>query len=125
MSLHLIDTAMVGAIGYRQIAAAALALAVINIPFVICIGLTISISQMVSMANGRRDAGKVSHYLYNGFCLCLLASLFIGCTLYFGSGIVYHLGQDAAVAAFAEPFLKLMAISLLPVTLFLSAKNVY
>src|SRR6476619_3638160 len=67
MALHVIDTAMVGAISYKQLAAAALVVNAMNIPFVIGIGMTISVSQMVSMAHGRRDASLVSHYLFNGF----------------------------------------------------------
>jgi len=55
MSLHLIDTAMVGAISYKHLAAASLVMTAANIPFVIGIGMTISVSQLVSMANGRRD----------------------------------------------------------------------
>ena len=50
MSLGIIDTAMVGAVNYQQLAAAALVMSVINIPYVFGIGITISVSQMVSMA---------------------------------------------------------------------------
>ncbi|UON85890.1 hypothetical protein MUK70_12955 [Dyadobacter chenwenxiniae] len=38
MALHLIDSAMVGAISYKQLAAAALVINAMNIPFVIGIG---------------------------------------------------------------------------------------
>jgi len=75
MSLHLIDTAMVGAISYKHLAAASLVMTAANIPFVIGIGMTISVSQMVSMANGRRDHQLISHYLYNGFLLCMVFAL--------------------------------------------------
>ncbi|HEV7381754.1 MAG TPA: MATE family efflux transporter, partial [Dyadobacter sp.] len=40
MALHLIDSAMVGAISYKQLAAAALVINTMNIPFVIGIGMT-------------------------------------------------------------------------------------
>ena len=70
MALHIIDTAMVGAISYKQLAAASLVINALNIPFVIGIGMTISVSQMVSMAHGRRDSQLVSHYFFNGFILC-------------------------------------------------------
>src|SRR3954464_9400671 len=77
MSLHIIDTAMVGALSYKQLAAAALVVNTMNIPFVLGIGMTISVSQMVSMANGRKDEGAVSHYLFNGFFLCALTAVII------------------------------------------------
>ncbi|HEY8396849.1 MAG TPA: MATE family efflux transporter, partial [Flavihumibacter sp.] len=48
MALHIIDAAMVGAISYKQLAASSLVINAIGIPFVIGIGMTISVSQMVS-----------------------------------------------------------------------------
>ena len=60
MSLHLIDTAMVGAISYKHLAAASLVMTAANIPFVIGIGMTISVSQMVSMENGTATAWDAS-----------------------------------------------------------------
>ena len=55
MALHIIDTAMIGALGYKQLAAGALVLAVLNIPFVIGIGMTISVSQLVCHTDERTD----------------------------------------------------------------------
>ncbi|MGN6495169.1 MAG: MATE family efflux transporter [Agriterribacter sp.] len=123
MALHIIDTAMVGALGYKQLAAAALVLSVLNIPFVIGIGMTISVSQLVSMAHGRRDGQKVSHYFYNGFWLCAITALIIALVLVFGRNILFHLGQDPEVAALAVPFLTLMSWSIIPMLLFMALKQ--
>lgn len=123
MALHIIDTAMVGALGYKQLAAAALVLSVLNIPFVIGIGMTISVSQLVSMAHGRRDGQKVSHYFYNGFWLCAITALLIAVLLVLGKNILFHLGQDPEVAALAVPFLTLMSWSIIPMLLFMALKQ--
>ncbi len=123
MALHLIDTAMAGALGYKQLAAASLVLAVLNIPFVVGIGMTISVSQLVSMSHGRRDSQKVSHYFYNGFWLCAGTALIISLGLEFGKGILFHLKQDPEVAALAVPFLQLMGWSVIPMLLFMSLKQ--
>jgi len=123
MALHLIDTAMVGAISYKQLAAAALVINTMNIPFVIGIGMTISVSQMVSLAHGKRDAQQVSHYLFNGFCLCAFTALLISLTLVFGKNILYHLGQDPEVVTLALPFMQLMGISIIPMLLFMTLKQ--
>ena len=104
MSLHLIDTAMVGAISYKHLAAASLVMTAANIPFVIGIGMTISVSQMVSMANGRRDHQLISHYLFNGFILCTAFALIISA----GSGIrkeyIKTSGPGSAGGYFGTPF---------------------
>lgn len=123
MSLHLIDTAMVGAIGYKQLAASALVLSVMNIPFVMGIGITIAVSQMVSMAHGRRDAAMVSHYLFNGFVLCLVSAVFIALGLELSKGVLFYLGQDVEVAQMATPFLQLMGWSVIPMILFMALKQ--
>ncbi len=123
IALHLIDTAMVGAISYKQLAAAALVLNTMNIPFVIGIGMTISVSQMVSLAHGQRDAQLVSHYLFNGFMLCLLTSIIIAAGLLFGVDILKHLKQDPEVVALAIPFMKLMGYSIIPMLLFMTLKQ--
>ncbi|RYY56716.1 MAG: MATE family efflux transporter [Chitinophagaceae bacterium] len=123
MALHLIDTAMVGALGYKQLAAAALVLAVMNIPFVLGIGMTISVSQLVSLSHGRKDGQKVSHYFYNGFWICAITALVISVGLEFGKNILFHLGQDPEVAAMAVPFLQIMGWSIIPMLLFMSLKQ--
>lgn len=123
MALHIIDTAMVGAISYKQLAAVSLVVSVLNIPFVLGIGMTISVSQMVSMAHGRRDGQQVSHYLFNGFCLCALTAVIISTALVAGRNILQHLGQDPEVVRFALPFMRLMGWSVIPMLLFMTLKQ--
>ncbi len=123
MILGIIDTAMVGAVDYKQLAAAALVMSVINIPYVFGIGITISVSQMVSMAHGRRDGKLVSHYLYNGFWLCAISALLISLTIELSKNILFHLGQDAEVAKLALPYLQIMGWSVIPMLLFLALKQ--
>ncbi|MHA4811693.1 MATE family efflux transporter [Flavitalea flava] len=123
MALHIIDTAMVGAISYKQLAAAALVVNTMNIPFVLGIGMTISVSQMVSMAHGRRDGQGVSHYLFNGFCLCALTAIVISLAIVSGRNILHHLGQDPEVVILALPFMKLMGFSIIPMLLFMTLKQ--
>ncbi|NML21729.1 MATE family efflux transporter [Pseudoflavitalea sp. G-6-1-2] len=123
MSLHIIDSAMVGAIDYHQLAAVALVINTINIPFVLGIGMTVAVSQMVSLANGRYDGKLVSHYLFNGFILCSALSIVISLALCFGTDILHHLGQDPEVVVHAIPFMKLMSLSLIPGLMFMTLKQ--
>ena len=123
MALHIIDAAMVGAISYKQLAAAALVINAMNIPFVLGIGMTISVSQMVSMAHGRRDSQQVSHYLFNGFILCAVTAIIISLTLVFGRNVLRNLGQDPDVVELALPFMQLMGLSIIPMLLFMTLKQ--
>ena len=123
MALHIIDTAMAGALGYKQLAAAALVLGALTIPFVIGIGMTISVSQLVSMHHGRQDEEQVSHYFYNGFWVCAITAVCISVTLVLGKNILFHLGQDPEVAQLAVPFMELMGWSVIPMLLFMALKQ--
>lgn len=123
MALGIIDNMMVGSISYKHLAAAALVNSVMNIPFVLGIGITISISQTVSMAHGRRDGLKVSHFLYNGFWLCTFVAIIIALFLNFSRPLLFHLGQDHTVAVLAGPFLQLMGWSTIPMLMFISLKQ--
>lgn len=123
MMLGIIDTAMVGAVNYKQLAAAALVMSVINIPYVFGIGITISVSQMVSMAHGRRDGKLVSHYLFNGFWLCVFSAVAISLVIELNRNILFHLDQDPEVATLALPYLQIMGWSVIPMILFLALKQ--
>lgn len=123
MALHIIDAAMVGAINYKELAAAALVINAMNIPFVLGIGMTISVSQMVSMAHGRRDSQQVSHYLFNGFILCAVTAIIISLALVFGRNVLHNLGQDPDVVELALPFMELMGLSIIPMLLFMTLKQ--
>ncbi len=123
MALHIIDTAMVGAVSYKQLAAAALVINVMNIPFVLGLGMTISVSQMVSMAHGRRDGQLVSHYLFNGFFICAVTAVMISMAMVLGRPLLNHMGQDPEVVQYALPFLELMSYSIIPMLLFMTLKQ--
>jgi MATE family multidrug resistance protein len=123
MALGIIDSIMVGKISYQQLAAAALVNSVLNIPFVLGFGMTMSISQTVSMANGQKDESKVSHYLYNGFWLCTIAAVIIAITLQFSKNILFHLNQDIEVVTLGAPYLQIMGWSIIPMMMFISLKQ--
>lgn len=123
MALGIIDVAMVGAVTYKHLAAAALVLSVMNIPFVIGIGITISVAQLVSQAHGQRDGQLVSHYLFNGFWLSAITAVIISLSLEFGQNILFHLNQDPEVAILAVPYLRLMGWSIIPMLLFMALKQ--
>lgn len=123
MVLGIIDAAMVGSINSLQIAAAALVNNVLAIPFTLGIGATLAISPLVAIAAGREDSKSASHYLFNGFLLCTLIALGIALGIHGGADILYHLGQEKAVADQAYSYLIIMGYSTLPMLMFLALKQ--
>lgn len=123
VSLGLIDSAMVGAVDYVQLAASSLVINIISIPQVLGIGMTMAISPLVAIANGKKDVHNASKILFNGFLLCTLTAAIIAISMVAGKQILFSLGQDVRVAQLAEPFYIVMAWSLLPMLIFLSVKQ--
>jgi MATE family multidrug resistance protein len=123
VSLGLIDSAMVGAVDYVQLAASSLVINIIAIPQVLGIGMTMAISPLVAISNGQKDVNNASKVLFNGFILCTLTATVIAVTMVLGKSLLYNLGQDEQVSRLAEPFYILMAWSLIPMLVFLSVKQ--
>lgn len=123
VGLGLIDSAMIGAVDYHQLAASSLVLNVIAIPQILGMGMAIAISPLTAIANGQKDVFQGSRVLFNGFILTAFVAFLIAVILVFNSQLLFHLGQDKDVAAYAVPFFKLIAWSLIPMLVFASVKQ--
>lgn len=123
VGLGLIDSAMIGAVDYRQLAASSLVLNVIAIPQILGMGMAIAVSPLTAIANGQKDDFKASGVLFNGFILTAIVAMLISVTLVFSSHLLFHLGQDETVAAYAVPFFKLLSWSLIPMLMFQAVKQ--
>ena len=123
VALGLIDTAMIGAVDYKQLAAASLVVNIMAIPHVLGAGVAVAISPLVAIANGRQDVHQSSRVLYNGFLMSLLLGTVIAALMVAGRSILFNLGQDAEVAALAESYYVVMALSLLPLLIFTAVKQ--
>lgn len=123
VGLGLIDSAMVGSISYKQLAASSFVINAIGIPQVICIGMTIAITALVSIARGQNDTVAASSFLYNGVFLSTLVSIIIASICTIASPLLWHMGQEPEVVAIAAPYFKVMIWSLVPMTFFLSMKQ--
>ncbi len=114
---------MIGAIDYRQLAASSLVLNILAIPQVVGIGITMAISPLVAMANGRNDVHTASKTVYNGVLLsaitaCIIAIMMVAC-----KPLLFHLGQDPIVAAFAVDYYIVMSWSLIPMMVYIALKQ--
>lgn len=123
VGLGLIDSAMIGAVDYKQLAASSLVLNLIAIPQILGMGMAIAISPMTAIANGQKDVFTASRVLFNGFFLTTFSAILIVLTLILSNTILFHLGQEKDVATYALPFYNLIAWSLIPMLMFASVKQ--
>ncbi len=119
----LIDTAMIGRLGYEQLAAASLVANVIAIPLVIGMGLMIAITPLVAIANGKNDAYNASHILYNGWVLSIFAGVVLAILVHVSALFLTNMGQEPEVAALAKNYLIIMGYSLIPMMIFIATKQ--
>lgn len=123
MFLGIIDSAMVGAIHSSQLAAASFVNNLITVPMILGQGMTMAIAPLVAQARGHNEPNKPLEIAFNGFLLSGGLILVLAILLHFGQGIVYYMGQDAIVEDLAGPYLRWMSWSMLPMVLFLAAKQ--
>jgi MATE family multidrug resistance protein len=123
ISLLLIDSAMIGRINYLQLAASSLVINVMAIPQVIGMGMTVAMSPLIAIANGKKDVLTASKILFNGLILCTITSLLLSFCLVLNKNIIFHLGQDYTVAKLATPFYEIIAWSLIPLLMFMAVKQ--
>jgi multidrug resistance protein, MATE family len=121
--MGIIDNAMVGTINSTLLAAASLVNNLITLPYVLCVGLSIAISPLVATAAGTESQHKIPSYFTNGLLVCGLFVLLLAIGMHLGSSFIHYLGQDKSVAELGESYLKWMAWSMVPMTLFLTMKH--
>jgi MATE family multidrug resistance protein len=123
VGLGLIDSAMIGAVDYKQLAASSLVLNIISIAQVLGMGISIAISPLTAIANGQSNTFEASKVLYNGFLLSTGVAFLIAVALISSTHLLFNLGQDTNVVILSVPFYKLIAWSLIPMLMFASVKQ--
>lgn len=123
MLLGVIDSAMVGSINANQLAAASLVNSVLAVPMVFGFGLSMAVGPLVASAVGEGKVNKPLEIMFNGFIISGILAFIFAIIMHWYSGIVYHLGQDPIVAKLGEPYLILMAWSMVPFILFMVVKQ--
>jgi len=114
IALGLIDSAMVGAISYMQLAAASLTTNMISIPFTLLLGVPIAISILTGIERGRANEKAISRQLFNGLYVSVAASIVIYLLCLLASPYAVLLKQDETVTKLAIPYFQIMALSLIP-----------
>ena len=77
VAYSLIDTAMIGVLGYKELAAASLASNIVAIPQIMGMGLMMAITPLVAIANAQNLKQKAAHILFNGWVLSIMAGILL------------------------------------------------
>ncbi|MEZ5412828.1 MAG: MATE family efflux transporter [Opitutaceae bacterium] len=118
MLMGITDSVMIGRIGAVELAASAFANVLFTVSFITGIGILMSVSVLVARAHGAKQSRDCAEYLRHGIWLGVGLAL-AGMAMMFGATLrLDHFGQPAEVVAAVEPYLQLIAFSLVPTLLF-------
>ena len=120
---NIADNMMIGNAGSSQIAAAALSNGIFFFFFVIGIGFGMASSPLVAEANGQGKRLKCVSYLKNSIVANIGLAVLLGLIVSIISLFLNQLGQEEHIADLAGPYLRIQALSLIPVLIYFSFKQ--
>lgn len=121
--MGVIDTAMVGSVGEEAVAAAGVSTSVFFLLTVFGFGLSTAVSPLVSMAAAKKDYAETAGILRGAYRATVIVSVIIQVLLLALSFQFGVFRQDETVTALAAGYLQIISFSVLPMILFLSAKQ--
>lgn len=120
---NIADNMMIGNAGASQIAAAALANGIFFFFFVIGIGFAMASSPLVAESNGQGKLMKCVSFLKNSLVANIGLAFLLGILISIISLFLNNMGQDQHIVELAGPYLRIQAISLLPVLVYFTFKQ--
>lgn len=124
IAINQADTIMVGGLGPTSLGAATLANGLWVLPAVAGMGIFAAVSSLTAQWIGaQKTEGQMSKLLQQSVLLSLWIGILI-CGLQFGMvELMDSMDQDPAVVALAKPYFRVVAISSIPMIVFLGFRN--
>lgn len=104
--LQLISSLMMGMLSADALAAGALSNAAYTLFLVVGVGILNAVGVLIAREYGAKNENTISRYLHNGFYTCLLLILPCTITIWYLPDLFYHFGQDPAVVALCQQYLR-------------------
>ena len=117
------DLALIGRLGDRAVAAAALAHTVLFAAFMLGMGLVSAVSPLAAQAFGAREPRVVRRALRVGLWAALLLGIPLTGAQLYGYEILTALGQDSEAARLAARYLEGLAWSMVPAWWFIALRS--
>ena len=121
--VQLVDNIMVGQLGTTELASVSLGNSFVFIAMSLGIGFSTAITPLVAQADGSKDTSRAQLIFSHGFMLCTIIGIVLFSLVYGFRNVMFSMGQPANVVELAFPYLKWVALSLIPLIIFQSLKQ--
>jgi MATE family multidrug resistance protein len=121
--MGVVDSAMVGQIGYNFLAAASLANGLFFLTLVVGIGISYAVTPLVAISIGSNSENECTNLFKQSFYINFISGILLVVATYFLADLIYILKQPDEITKFAIPYTKILALSLLPIMIFQSYKQ--
>lgn len=118
-----IDNIMVGKIGPTELAAASLANSFVFIAIAIAVGFSTAMTPLVAKSDSENDIEKGRSIFINGLFLCSFVGSFLFLIIFLCKPLLSHMGQPEEVTLLAKPFLDIVALSIIPLSIYQAYKQ--
>jgi MATE family multidrug resistance protein len=123
MMLGVVDSIMVGRLGAVPLAASSLVNGLILLILVLGIGMSVALTPLVAIAKGSEKDDECGIILRQGLLVNIIFSFLLVIAIYFLADLIHYLKQPPEVAQYAESYLKILNISIIPFMLFQTYKQ--
>ena len=117
------DIVMMGWIGTAELAAGVQANRLYQPIFFTAMGLTLAVSPLAAQALGAGSRRQARRVVRQGLWLSTLFGLISFFPMWFGESLLLLLGQEATIARDAVPYLRMMAIGMVPIYAYFVLRN--
>ncbi len=114
VTVHVADSMMVGRIGKEPLAAASFAGNIFVVFLVMGIGLSYAITPQTAQADGEKDIPKLTDILKHGILINVVFGFLLSFIILYSRDLLWYFNQPEIVVKLALPYLKIIAISLIP-----------
>ena len=121
--VQFVDNIMVGQLGTAELAAVSLGNSFFFIAMSLGIGFSTAITPLIAETDGMGDILEGRNVFIHGLILCTIIGIFLALAVLLSTPLLYQMGQPNEVVFHAFPYLKWVAISLVPLICFQGFKQ--
>ncbi|MBX2976536.1 MAG: MATE family efflux transporter [Ignavibacteriaceae bacterium] len=121
--MGVVDSAMVGQIGYDYLAAASLANGIFFLTLVVGVGISNAVTPLVAISIGANRREEHEDLFKNSFYINLISGIALSSFTFLLAEGIALLNQPKEVVELAIPYTKILGVSLIPIMIFQSYKQ--